>query len=107
MRSSPRSLRKTHTIIPAIFPRAPTPTAILQRRALTPTVILSPCAYCRNPPCARVCVILCAHFNDTVPFARGAQFVCALIDILYPTAQTIDSLMQLDLPAGVDVEVKL
>ena len=30
-----------------------------------------------------------------------------LIDILYPTAQTIDSLMQLDLPAGVDVEVKL
>nr|BAD94841.1 30S ribosomal protein S10 [Arabidopsis thaliana] len=30
-----------------------------------------------------------------------------MIDILYPTAQTIDSLMQLDLPAGVDVEVKL
>ncbi|KAL3612178.1 hypothetical protein D5086_003198 [Populus alba] len=30
-----------------------------------------------------------------------------LIDIMYPTAQTIDSLMQLDIPAGVDVEVKL
>nr|GEZ98361.1 Toll/interleukin-1 receptor (TIR) domain-containing protein [Tanacetum cinerariifolium] len=30
-----------------------------------------------------------------------------LIDILHPTAQTIDSLMQLDLPAGVDAEFKL
>ncbi|PWA92599.1 disease resistance protein (TIR-NBS-LRR class) [Artemisia annua] len=30
-----------------------------------------------------------------------------LVDILHPTAQTIDSLMQLDLPAGVNVEVKL
>ncbi|KAJ4828683.1 hypothetical protein Tsubulata_022617 [Turnera subulata] len=29
-----------------------------------------------------------------------------VIDILHPTAQTIDSLMQLDLPADVDVEVK-
>lgn len=28
-------------------------------------------------------------------------------NVLYPTAQTIDSLMQLDLSAGVDVEVKL
>jgi small subunit ribosomal protein S10 len=30
-----------------------------------------------------------------------------LIDILSPTAQTIDSLMKLDLPSGVDVEIKL
>jgi small subunit ribosomal protein S10 len=30
-----------------------------------------------------------------------------LIDILGPTAQTIDALMKLDLPAGVDVEIKL
>eukprot|EP00884_Botryococcus_braunii_P002699 jgi/Botrbrau1/1242/Bobra.0163s0035.1 len=30
-----------------------------------------------------------------------------LIDIKDLTAQTIDELMQLDLPSGVDVEVKL
>ncbi len=29
-----------------------------------------------------------------------------LIDILEPTQQTIDSLTKLDLPAGVDVEIK-
>ena len=29
-----------------------------------------------------------------------------LIDILEPTAQTVDALMKLDLPAGVDVEIK-
>ncbi len=30
-----------------------------------------------------------------------------LIDILEPTQQTVDALMQLDLSAGVDVEIKL
>jgi len=30
----------------------------------------------------------------------------ALIDILEPTQQTLDALMKLDLPAGVDVEIK-
>ena len=30
-----------------------------------------------------------------------------VIDILYPTQKTIDSLMKIDLPAGVDIEVKL
>ena len=30
-----------------------------------------------------------------------------LIDILEPTAQTVDALMKLDLAAGVDVEIKL
>ncbi len=29
-----------------------------------------------------------------------------LLDILSPTAQTVDELMKLDLPAGVDVEIK-
>ena len=29
-----------------------------------------------------------------------------LLDILEPTPQTIDALMKLDLPAGVDVEIK-
>lgn len=30
-----------------------------------------------------------------------------LIDIINPTAKTVDSLMRLDLPAGVDIEIKL
>ena len=30
-----------------------------------------------------------------------------LIDILDPTAKTVDSLMSLDLPTGVDIEIKL
>jgi len=30
-----------------------------------------------------------------------------LIDILSPTPKTVDSLMRLDLPAGVDIEIKL
>ena len=29
-----------------------------------------------------------------------------LLDILYPTQQTLDALMKLDLSAGVDVEIK-
>jgi small subunit ribosomal protein S10 len=29
-----------------------------------------------------------------------------LIDILNPTSQTVEALMKLDLPAGVDVEIK-
>ena len=30
-----------------------------------------------------------------------------LIDILQPTPKTVDSLMRMDLPAGVDIEIKL
>lgn len=30
-----------------------------------------------------------------------------LIDILQPSAKTVDVLMKLDLPAGVDIEIKL
>lgn len=30
-----------------------------------------------------------------------------LIDILEPTSKTVDALMRLDLPAGVDIELKL
>ena len=30
-----------------------------------------------------------------------------LLDILEPTQDTVDALMKLDLPAGVDVEIKL
>ena len=30
-----------------------------------------------------------------------------ILDILEPTSQTVDELMHLDLPAGIDVEIKL
>ena len=30
-----------------------------------------------------------------------------LIDILDPSSKTVDALMRLDLPAGVDIEIKL
>ena len=30
-----------------------------------------------------------------------------LIDIIEPTSKTIDSLMSLDMPAGVDIEIKM
>ena len=30
-----------------------------------------------------------------------------VIDILYPTQKTVDGLMKLELPAGVDIEIKL
>ena len=30
-----------------------------------------------------------------------------VIDILYPTQKTVDNLMKLELPAGVDIEMKL
>ena len=30
-----------------------------------------------------------------------------IIDILEPTSKTVDALMRLDLPAGVDIEIKL
>lgn len=30
-----------------------------------------------------------------------------LIDIISPTPQTVDALMRLDLPSGVDIEIKL
>jgi small subunit ribosomal protein S10 len=30
-----------------------------------------------------------------------------LVDILSPTQKTVDALMKIDLPAGVDIEIKL
>ncbi|KAF3792125.1 30S ribosomal protein S10 [Nymphaea thermarum] len=53
------------------------------------------------------CVLKSPHVNKDARFHFEIRTHQRLIDILYPTAQTIDSLMQLDLPAGVDVEVKI
>ncbi|KAI3891374.1 hypothetical protein MKX03_015732 [Papaver bracteatum] len=53
------------------------------------------------------CVLKSPHVHKDARFHFEIRTHQRLIDILYPTAQTIDSLMSLDLPAGVDVEVKL
>ncbi|KAL6999136.1 ribosomal 40S subunit protein S10A [Sarracenia purpurea var. burkii] len=53
------------------------------------------------------CVLKSPHVHKDARTHFEIRTHQRLIDILYPTAQTIDSLMQLDLPAGVDVEVKL
>ena len=37
----------------------------------------------------------------------AAMTASCLIDILQPSAKTVDALMKLDLPAGVDIEIKL
>ena len=38
---------------------------------------------------------------------RLRRFLRRIIDIYSPSAKTIDALMKLDLPSGVDIEVKL
>lgn len=53
------------------------------------------------------CLLKSPHGHKDARFHFEIRTHQRLIDILYPTAQTIDSLMLLDLPAGVDVEVKL
>jgi small subunit ribosomal protein S10 len=45
-------------------------------------------------------VLRSPHVNKTSPHQR-------LMDIVDPTDKTVDALMKLDLPAGVDVEIKL
>lgn len=53
------------------------------------------------------CILKSPHVNK-----RGGEHLeirthKRLIDIVNPPASTIDALMQLDLPAGIDVEIKL
>lgn len=45
------------------------------------------------------------HKNSREQFAMCTHK--RLIDILEPTPKTVDALMRLDLPAGVDIEIKL
>ena len=45
------------------------------------------------------------HKDSREPFEMRTHK--RVIDILYPTQKTVDSLMKLELPAGVDIEIKL
>jgi small subunit ribosomal protein S10 len=52
-------------------------------------------------------VIRSPHVNKDSREHFQIQTHKRLIDILDPTPRTVDSLMRLDLPAGVDIEIKL
>ena len=55
----------------------------------------------------RYCVIRSPHVYKDSREHFELRIHKRLIDILEPTAKTVDSLMRLDLPAGVEVEIKL
>ena len=54
----------------------------------------------------RFCVLRSPHVDKKSREEFEVRTHKRLIDILDPTPQTIDALMRLDLPGGVDVEIK-
>ena len=52
-------------------------------------------------------VLRSPHVNKTSRDQFEIRTHVRLIDIVDPTDKTVDALMKLDLPAGVDVEIKL
>ncbi len=53
------------------------------------------------------CVIRSPHIDKESMEHFEIRTHQRLIDILEPTQKTVDELMHLDLPAGVDIEIKL
>jgi len=53
------------------------------------------------------CLLRSPHVNKDSREHFEIRTHCRLIDIKSPTAQTVDALMAMDIPAGVDVQVKL
>lgn len=53
------------------------------------------------------CVIRSPHIDKESMEHFEIRTHKRLIDILEPTPKTVDALMHLDLPAGVDIEIKL
>jgi small subunit ribosomal protein S10 len=54
----------------------------------------------------RVCVLRSPHVDKKSREQFETRTHKRLLDILDPTQATVDALMRLDLPAGVDVEIK-
>jgi len=54
----------------------------------------------------KFCVIRGPHIDKDSRDHFEMRIHKRLVDILEPTPKTIDSLMHLDLPAGVDIEIK-
>ena len=52
-------------------------------------------------------VLTSPHVNNGARDQYETRTYKRLIDIVNPTPQTVDSLMRLDLPSGVDIEIKL
>jgi small subunit ribosomal protein S10 len=55
----------------------------------------------------KYCVLRSPHVNKKSREQFEIRTHKRLLDILEPTQQTVDALMELDLAAGVDVEIKL
>lgn len=55
----------------------------------------------------RFCVLRSPHVDKKSREHFEMRIHKRLIDIVEPTPKTVDSLMRLDLPAGVEVEIKL
>ena len=55
----------------------------------------------------RYCVLTSPHVDKDARDQYEIRTHKRLIDILQPSAKTVDALMKLDLPAGVDIEIKL
>ena len=55
----------------------------------------------------RFTVLISPHVNKDARDQYEVRTHKRLLDILDPTDKTVDALMKLDLPAGVDVEIKL
>ena len=55
----------------------------------------------------RLDVLRSPHANKTSRDQFEIRTHLRLMDIIDPTDKTVDALMKLDLPAGVDVEIKL
>ena len=55
----------------------------------------------------RYTVLRSPHANKTSRDQFEMRTHLRLMDIIDPTDKTVDALMKLDLPAGVDVEIKL
>ncbi|HTY12948.1 MAG TPA: 30S ribosomal protein S10 [Candidatus Omnitrophota bacterium] len=57
--------------------------------------------------CERFCVLRSPHVDKKSREHFELRTHKRLIDILDPPKETVDALMQLDLPAGVDIEIKV
>ncbi|MEE8185024.1 MAG: 30S ribosomal protein S10 [Thermodesulfobacteriota bacterium] len=55
----------------------------------------------------KYCVLRSPHVDKKSREQFEMRIHKRLMDILEPTQNTVDALMRLDLPAGVDVEIKL
>ena len=55
----------------------------------------------------KFCVLRSPHIDKKSREQFEIRTHKRLLDILEPTQQTVDALMKLELPAGVDVEIKL